>query len=258
MINLLATEQVQVELGDVRQRGQPGFVFVGGNMRKLLAEAIGMFMLVAAICGAAVVSLETLAGSWMLGVALAAGGSIMVMMYALAPISGGHFNPAVTCGLLAAGRFPVRSVGPYIIAQIIGGILGALLIVYVMQGKIGWSPGNFAANGFGAHSPAKFPASAGFASETVLSAILVFVFCRVTREKGIALVMAPVVVGTTFALLHLVSMPVTGTSLNPARSTATAMFAESWAVQQLWMFWAAPLLGGVVGGIADRAVGDVS
>jgi len=128
----------------------------------------------------------------------------------------------------------------------------------ILSSKTGWSPGGFAANGFGEHSPGGFSQTAGFLSEAVLTALFVFIFCRVTRGKGGATLLAPLMIGLAYAALHIVSMPITGTSLNPARSTATALFAESWAVQQLWMFWMAPLIGGVIGGIADRTVGDVS
>lgn len=216
-------------------------------------------MLVAAICGATMISFDAIGGgSGIMGVALAAGLSVAVMGYAVSSVSGGHFNPAITCGLFAAGRFPMRSILPYVAAHVIGGALAALMFYIILSSKIGWTPGSFASNGFGEHSPGGYSASAGFAAEAVLTALFVFIFCRVTRDKGGAGIMAPLVIGLTFAALHIASLPITGTSLNPARSTAAALFAESWAVQQLWMFWLAPILGGVAGGIADRTVGDVS
>ncbi|NNE21467.1 MAG: aquaporin [Rhizobiales bacterium] len=228
-------------------------------MRKLFAEAIGTFMLVAVICGATMISFDAMGGgSGILGVALAAGLAVTAMVYAVGPVSGGHFNPAVTCGLFVAGRFPIRSIAPYVLAHVIGGALAALMFYIILSSKVGWWPGGFAANGFGEHSPGSYSASAGFAAEAVLTALFVFVFCRVTRDKGGAAIMAPLAIGLTFAALYIASLPITGASLNPARSTATALFAEAWAVQQLWMFWLAPLLGGVAGGIADRTVGDVS
>ncbi len=228
-------------------------------MRKLLAEAIGTFMLVSAVCGAAMISFDALGGgSGIVGVALAVGLSVMVMAYAVGPVSGGHFNPAVTCGLYIADRFPAKHIMAYVIAQVIGGALAALVFYIILSSKIGWTPGGFASNGYGEHSPGGYSAFAGFLTEVTLTALFVFVICRVTRDKGGAGMMAPMAIGLTFAVMHIISIPVANTSLNPARSTATALFAESWALQQLWMFWLAPLIGGAIGGISDRFVGEVS
>ncbi|MGI9464663.1 MAG: aquaporin, partial [Aestuariivirgaceae bacterium] len=183
-------------------------------MRKLLVEAIGTFMLVAVICGATLISFAAESGSsGILGVAMAAGFSVAAMMYAVGPISGGHFNPAITCGLCAAGRFPLRSILPYSVAHVVGGALAGLLFYIILSSKIGWTPGTFAANGFGEHSPGGFPATAGFATEAIMTALLVFVFCRVTREKSGAGLAAPLAIGFTFAALHVASMPITNTSL---------------------------------------------
>ncbi len=197
-------------------------------------------------------------GSGITGVAFTVGLSVMAMAYAVGPISGGHFNPAVTCGLYAAGRFPAKDIAPYVIAQLIGGTLAALTFFIVLSSKAGWTPGGFASNGYGEHSPGGYSAMAGFLTEVVQTALFVFVICRVTRDKGGAGVMAPLAIGLTLAALHIMSIPVANTSVNPARSTATALFAEPWALQQLWMFWVAPLIGGAIGGIADKMFGDVS
>ena len=227
--------------------------------KKLLAEAIGTFMLVSAVCGAAMISFDALGGgAGIVGVALAVGLAVMVMAYAVGPISGAHFNPAVTCGLFSAGRFKAKDIGPYVIAQVVGGVLAALVLFIILKSKIGWSPGGFASNGYGEHSPGGYSASACLLAEIVLTALFVFIVCRVTREGSGAGIMAPIAIGLTLTVMHLISFPVANTSLNPARSTATALFAESWALQQLWMFWLAPLIGGVLGGIADRFAGEVS
>ena len=222
-------------------------------MRKLLAEAVGTFGLVAVICGAAMISIDaTGTGNRALGIAIGAGFCVTAMMYAGGRVSGGHFNPAITCGLCAAGRFPARSVLSYVFAQVAGGTLAALAIYMLLSSKIGWSPNGFGANGFGAHSPGGYSATAAFAAEAIFSAILIFVYCRTTDNKTGAPSIAPLVIGLTIVALYLVAMPITNASLNPARSTATALFAESWALNQLWMFWLAPVFGGVAGGVADR------
>ena len=254
----------KVESGMVRQHSCTQAALSGhfgglSKMRKLLAEALGTFVLVASICGTASIAYESVIGPQsILGIAVAAGIPLVAFGYAVGPVSGGHFNPAVTCGLAIAGRFPVKSVVPYTLAQVIGGTLAALSVFFILTYKIGWSPHGFASNGFDKHSPGGFSRTAVIFAEFMLTAIFVFVFCRVTRGKGAGIVLAPLVIGLTFAGLHLVSLPVSHASLNPARSTATAMFAETWALHQLWVFWVAPLAGGLLGGIIDRYVGDVS
>lgn len=229
------------------------------NSKKLLAEAIGTFALVSAICGATMISFDALGGgAGIAGVAFAAGLSVAAMACAVGPVSGGHFNPAVTCGLYAAGRFPAKNIIPYTLAQVVGGTLAALVFYIILSSKIGWTPGGFASNGYGAHSPGGYSASAGFLTEVIQTALFIFVICRVTRGNGGAGVMAALIIGLTLAAMYIMSIPVTNTSLNPARSTATALFAEPWALQQLWMFWVAPLIGGAIGGITDRFFGEVS
>ena len=228
-------------------------------MKRLLAEAIGTFMLVSAVCGAAMISFDALGGgAGILGVSFTVGLTVMAMAYAVGPISGGHFNPAVTCGLYSAGRFKAKDIAPYIIAQVVGGALAALVFFIILKSKIGWTPGGFASNGYGAHSPGGYSAFACLLTEVIQTALFVFIICRVTRDSSGAGIMAPVAIGLTLTVMHIMSYPVANTSLNPARSTATALFAESWALQQLWMFWLAPLVGGALGGIADKFAGEVS
>jgi aquaporin Z len=224
---------------------------------KLVAELIGTFTLVAAVLGAALISFGALGGgSGILGVAFAVGLAVMVMAYAVGPISGGHFNPAVTLGLYAAGRFEAQAIIPYVAAQVVGGLLAGAFFYLVLTGKTGFAAGAVASNGYGAHSPDGFSLMSGLLTEIVLTAIFIFVICRVTAPKG-AGNMAPVAIGLTLTLLHIMSIPVDNTSLNPARSTATVLFAhESWPLAQLWLFWVAPIIGGLLGGIVHKSLGE--
>src|SRR5262245_46956691 len=210
-------------------------------------------MLVSAVLGGAVVS-GNAAG---LGVAFTVGLSVMVMAYAVGPVSGGHFNPAVTIGLATAQRFDPKDIVPYVLAQLAGGILAAIVFYIILSGKSGFAAGGYASNGYGAHSPGGFSAKSGFLTEFVLTAIFVFIIARVTRAKEGAGIMAPAAIGLALTVMHLISIPITNTSLNPARSTATALFAEGWALQQLWLFWIAPLAGGAIGGLLDRYFGEL-
>ena len=224
---------------------------------KLLAEAIGTFTLVSAVCGAALISAAVPGvGSGILGVALAVGLAVMGMAYAVGPISGGHFNPAVTLGLTAAGRFPAKDIVPYVIAQVVGGTLAAVFFYLVLSGKADFAVGDFASNGYGEHSPGGFSMGSAFVTELVQTALFIFVICRVTRGKGGAGALVPVAIGLTLTLMHIMSIPVANTSVNPARSTATALVAGGWALQQLWLFWVAPIAGGVIGGLVDKYLGD--
>ena len=218
---------------------------------KLIAEAIGTFTLVSAVLGGALIS-GNAAG---LGVALAIGIAVMGMAYAVGPISGGHFNPAVTLGLVAAGRFETKQVIPYWIAQVVGGVLSALFFAFILSSK-GALPDGFASNGYGEHSGGGFPLSAALLMEVVQTALFIFVIARVTRSGG-AGNMAPVAIGLTLALMHIMSIPVANTSLNPARSIATAVIQGGWALQQLWLFLLAPLVGGVIGGALDKYLGEI-
>ncbi len=220
--------------------------------RKLIAEFLGTFALVSAVCGAAIVS-GNAAG---LGVAFAVGLSVLVMAYAVGPISGGHFNPAVTLGLTVAGRFEARDIPAYVIAQLLGGAVAALFFYLVLSTTANFAPGGFASNGYGEHSPGGYSMGAAFFMEVVQTALFLLVILRVTRVKDGAGFMAPVAIGLALVLMHIISIPVTNTSLNPARSTATALFADGWALQQLWLFWIAPLLGGALGGLLDKHLGD--
>jgi aquaporin Z len=235
------------------------------NLNKLLAELIGTFTLVAAVLGAALVSFSGLSagsgsdllvgGSGILGIALAVGLAVMGMAYAMGPISGGHFNPAVTLGLWSAGRFDAKDIIPYIVAQVIGGSLAALFFYILLSTKAGFTAGGFASNGYGEHSPAGFSFLACLLAEIVQTFLFVLVICRVTRANG-AGALAPVAIGLTLTLMHIMSIPIAGTSVNPARSTATAIFADGWALQQLWLFWVAPIIGGLIAGFVDKSWGD--
>jgi aquaporin Z len=226
------------------------------STNRLLAEVIGTFTLVAAVLGAALISFGALGGgAGILGVALSVGLAVMGMAYAVGPVSGGHFNPAVTLGLYSAGRFEARDIIPYIVAQLFGGALAAIFFYIVLSSKAGFTAGDFASNGYGEHSPAGFSLLACFITEVVQTLLFVFVICRVTRANGAGL-MAPVAIGLTLTLMHIMSIPVANTSLNPARSTATAIIAGGWALQQLWLFWLAPLIGGILGGLLDKSLGE--
>jgi aquaporin Z len=220
------------------------------SMNKLFAEAIGTFLLVSAVLGGALVS-GNAAG---LGVAFAVGIAVMAMAWAVGPISGGHFNPAVTLGLVAAGRFESKNVPGYVIAQVAGGVLAALFFAIILGSKGALPPG-FASNGYGEHSGGGFPMIAALLMEVVQTALFIFVICRVTRKDG-AGNLAPVAIGLTLCLMHIMSIPVANTSLNPARSIATAVVEGGWALQQLWLFIVAPLAGGAIGGVIDKALGD--
>jgi aquaporin Z len=229
--------------------------------RRLTAEAFGTFWLVLGGCGSAVLAavVTPQSGIGFVGVALAFGLSVLTMAYAVGHISGAHFNPAVTVGLCAGGRFPARDVIPYIVAQLVGGIAAAAVLYGIATGKDGFSAqaSGFAANGYGAHSPAGYALHAAMLSEFVLTAFFVIVIQGATDDrapKGFA----PVAIGLALTLIHLISIPVTNTSVNPARSTAVALFQGGWALQQLWMFWVVPLLGGAVGGLLYRLLLDAA
>jgi len=230
----------------------------GNIMKRLIAEALGTFVLVAGGCGSAVLSAAfPQLGIGFLGVALAFGLSVLVMAYAVGHISGGHFNPAVTLGLVAGGRFPAAQAIPYILAQLAGGIAaGAVLwLIASGRGEFSAAASGFAANGYGAHSPGGFSLQAGMISEVVMTAIFLIVIMGATSErapKGFA----PIAIGLALTLIHLVTIPVTNTSVNPARSTAVALFQGDWALSQLWMFWLMPVIGGVVGGVIYRSLED--
>jgi len=226
------------------------------NFNKLVAEFIGTFTLVLGILSAALVSFSALGGGvGILGVSIAAGLTVVAMAYALGPISGAHFNPAVTLGLYAAGRFEARNIIPYIIAQLIGGIFAAFVLYVMLSSRGSFVPGNFGANGYGEFSPDKYPLLACALAELILTFLFVLVICRVTRANG-AGALAPLAIGLTLALVHIMSIPISNTSVNPVRATAPAIFADTGIIKQLLLFWLAPLIGGIVAGFVDKAWGD--
>ncbi|MDR7039527.1 MULTISPECIES: aquaporin Z [Methylobacterium] len=220
------------------------------DIRKCSAEAIGTFWLTFAGCGSAVVAAAfPQIGIGLLGVSLAFGLTVVTMAYAVGHISGCHLNPAVTCGLAAGGRFPTKDIAPYVISQVIGGIIAAALLYAIASGSPNFDPANgFAANGYGAHSPGHYGLVSCLVAEVVLTMMFLFVIMGATHGKAPA-GFAPLAIGLCLTLVHLVGIPITNLSVNPARSTGPALFAGGWALAQLWLFWIAPLLGGVLGGI---------
>lgn len=224
-------------------------------MKKLMAETVGTFWLVLGGCGSAVLAAGfPELGIGFAGVALAFGLTVVTMAYALGHISGGHFNPAVTLGLWAGGRVGSQLVMPYILAQVTGGMLGAGVLYLVAHGAAGFDVhAGFASNGYGALSPAGFSLQAVLIAEVVLTAGFVMVIMGTTDPRAPA-GFAPLAIGLCLTLIHLISIPVDNTSVNPARSTAVAVFAGGEWMQQLWVFWAAPLAGGVLGGVLYRGL----
>src|SRR6516162_1687474 len=220
--------------------------------RRVVAEFFGTLWLVLGGCGAAVLAAkfpET--GIGFLGVAFAFGLTVLTMAYAVGHISGGHFNPAVTIGLWSAGRCANKHVIPYIIAQVIGAIVAAFILWLIASGKTGWVMGGFAANGYGDLSPGKYSLGSCFISEIVMTFFFLFVIIG-TTSKGAAVGFAGIPIGLALTLIHLVSIPVTNTSVNPARSTGPALFAGGEYIGQLWLFWLAPILGAAIAGVVTR------
>lgn len=227
------------------------------SAKKYTAEAIGTFWLTFGGCGSAVLAAAfPQVGIGLLGVSLAFGLTVVTMAFAIGHISGCHLNPAVTVGLAAGGRFPASQIVPYIIAQVVGAVLGAGLLYVIASGKAGFDlAGGFASNGYGDHSPGKYSMMAGFVCEVAMTAMFLFIIMGSTHGKAPA-GFAPLAIGLGLVLIHLVSIPVTNTSVNPARSTGPALFVGGWAIQQLWLFWVAPLIGGVIGGVVYRWLSD--
>lgn len=224
--------------------------------KRLFAEFFGTFWLVFGGCGSAVLAAAfPQLGIGFLGVALAFGLTVVTMAYAVGHISGGHFNPAVTVGLFAGGRFAAKDVIPYVIAQVIGGIAAASVLYLIASGKAGFdaTAGGFASNGYGEHSPGGYSLQAAIVIELVLTAFFLIVIHGVTDKRAPA-GFAPLAIGLTLTLIHLISIPVTNTSVNPARSTGVAIFQGTWALQQLWVFWLVPLVGGIIGGLIYRGL----
>lgn len=222
--------------------------------QKIAAEFLGTFWLTFGGCGSAILSAAFPGlGIGFAGVALAFGLSVLTMSYAVGSISGAHFNPAITVGLWVAGRLPAMDVLPYIIAQVAGATVAAAILALVASGRPGFEIGEFAANGYGALSPGQYSLLAAVVVESVGTFFLVFIVMRVTAP-GAAPGFAPIAIGLTLTLIHLVSIPVTNTSVNPARSTGPALFAGVDYLKQLWLFWLVPLAGGILGAMVARAV----
>lgn len=218
------------------------------TLKRASAEFFGTFWLTFGGCGAAVLSAAfPELGIGFLGVAFAFGLTVLTMAYAVGHISGGHFNPAVTLGLWSAGRCADKHVLPYILAQVAGAIAGAGVLYLIASGKADWVPGGFASNGYGELSPGRFSLAAGFLTEFLATFFFLFIIIG-TTSKGAATGFAGIPIGFALVLIHLISIPVTNTSVNPARSTGPALFAGGEYVGQLWLFWLAPILGAVVAG----------
>jgi aquaporin Z len=224
---------------------------------KLIAEFIGTFWLVLGGCGSAVLAAAFPdVGIGLHGVSLAFGLTVLTMAYAIGHVSGCHLNPAVSLGLAAAGRFSPKELGPYIVAQVLGGIAGAGVLFFIASGKAGFSmDGGFASNGFGEHSPGGYSMGAALVTEIVMTAMFLFIILGATDGRAPA-GFAPIAIGLGLTLIHLISIPVTNTSVNPARSTAVAVFKGGWALSQLWVFWVAPTVGALIGAIAYKVVGS--
>jgi aquaporin Z len=217
--------------------------------QRLTAEAVGTAWLVLGGCGSAVLAAAyPNLGIGFAGVSLAFGLTVLTMAFAIGHISGCHLNPAVSVGLTVAGRLPLRDLAPYIVAQVIGAAVGAFALYLIASGKPGFELGGFATNGYGDHSPGGYSMMAAFVCEAVLTFVFLFVILGSTDERASGK-FAPIAIGLCLTLIHLVSIPVTNTSVNPARSTAPALFVGGAAIDQLWLFWLAPILGAVIAGV---------
>jgi len=225
--------------------------------KKFAAEFIGTFWLVLGGCGSAVLAAAFPdVGIGLAGVSLAFGLTVLTMAYAIGHISGCHLNPAVTLGLWAGGRHPLGEVLPYIVAQVLGGIAGAFVLYMIASGAPGFDlSGGLASNGFGEHSPGGYSMASGFLTEVVMTLMFLVIILGATDRRAPA-GFAPIAIGLGLTLIHLISIPVTNTSVNPARSTGPAVFVGDWALGQLWLFWVAPILGAVVAGFLYRWLGD--
>ena len=232
--------------------------------KRVSAEFLGTFWLVLGGCGSAVLAAKfggdgNPLGIGFVGVALAFGLTVLTGAYAFGHISGGHFNPAVSFGLWAGGRFPLKDLLPYVIAQVIGAVVAGYVLLHIAQGTGNFvidpnAAGAFASNGYGALSPGGYSLTAALLCEVVLTAVFLLVIMGSTHPNAPA-GFAPIAIGLALTLIHLISIPVTNTSVNPARSTGVAFFAGAGAVSQLWLFWVAPLIGGAIGGLIYRALG---
>ncbi|WP_029592370.1 aquaporin Z [Franconibacter pulveris] len=224
--------------------------------KKLAAEFFGTFWLVFGGCGSAVLAAGfPELGIGFVGVSLAFGLTVLTMAYAVGHISGGHFNPAVTLGLWAGGRFPAKDIVSYIVAQVIGGIVAAAALYAIASGNMGFdaAASGFASNGYGEHSPDGYSLLSAAIIEIILTCFFLLIIHGAT-DKNAAAGFAPIAIGLALTLIHLISIPVTNTSVNPARSTAVAIFQGDWALQQLWLFWLMPIIGGMLGGFIYRTL----
>jgi aquaporin Z len=223
--------------------------------KRLAAEFLGTFWLVLGGCGSAVLAAAFPAlGIGFTGVSLAFGLTVLTMAYAVGHVSGGHFNPAVSLGLVAGGRFAAKDLAGYVIAQVLGGIAAGGVLYLIASGKAGFDvTAGFASNGYAEHSPGGYSLQAALICEIVLTAFFLIVILGATDGRAPA-GFAPIAIGLCLTLIHLISIPVTNTSVNPARSTGVAIFAGGWALQQLWLFWIAPLIGAALGGVIYRQV----
>ncbi len=222
---------------------------------KIVAEFLGTFWLVLGGGGSAVLAAGfPELGIGFIGVSLAFGLTVLTGAYAFGPISGGHFNPAVSIGLWAGGRFPGGQLFPYIVAQVAGGIAGAAVLYLIASGKAGFDlAGGFAANGYGEHSPGKYSLASALVCEIVMTFMFLMVILGTTHKRA-PVGFAGLAIGLALTLIHLISIPVTNTSVNPARSTAPALFVGGWAIDQLWVFWVAPIIGALIAGFLHRAL----
>ena len=226
-------------------------------MKRYVAEFIGTFWLVLGGCGSAVLAAAfPEVGIGLLGVSLAFGLTVLTMAYAIGHISGCHLNPAVSVGLYVGGRFEAKELAPYIVAQVLGGIVAGGILYLIASGKAGFEvTAGFASNGYGEHSPGGYSLLAAFVTEVVMTMMFLIIILGAT-DKRAPQGFAPIAIGLGLTLIHLISIPVTNTSVNPARSSGVALYAGGWAISQLWLFWVAPIVGAVFGGIVYRFFGS--
>lgn len=224
-------------------------------INKYIAEFFGTFWLVLGGCGSAVLAAGfPEVGIGLLGVSLAFGLTVLTMAYAIGHISGCHLNPAVSIGLWAGGRFPANQLFPYIVAQVVGGLAAGAVLFVIASGATGFdASAGFAANGFGEHSPGGYSMQAALVAEVVMTMMFVLVIMGATDQRAPA-GFAPIAIGLCLTLIHLITIPVTNTSVNPARSTGVAFYQGSWAIEQLWLFWLAPIVGAVIGAIIYKFI----
>lgn len=231
-----------------------GRVIMSSNVKKWSAEFLGTFWLTFGGCGSAVLAAAfPEIGIGLLGVSFAFGLTVLTGAYAFGPVSGGHFNPAVSVGLAVAGRFRFAELPGYIIAQVLGAIVAAAVLYFIASGKAGANVTDLATNGFGDHSPGKFNMLAALVIEVVLTAVFLLVILGSTSKKA-AVGFAGMSIGLCLTLIHLISIPVTNTSVNPARSTGPALFGPAIAMEQLWLFWLAPIVGAIIGAVIHKAL----